>query len=124
MSESKKQPTNNSNTEEETLLESEEDTANASSTKKKATLNSYTQVIEDVLEKFMIYNYGQMLLREREHLFEKIHAEEDLEPQIQFFAVYSLLFSAIYGGLLGTYAGGLQIITGAIKVPLLLFGTL
>lgn len=69
-------------------------------------------------------DYGQMLLRDRELLFEKIAAEDGLDAQIRYFALYALMFSAVYGVFLGCHAGGLQILAGAFKIPLLLFGTL
>ncbi len=69
-------------------------------------------------------DYGQMLLRDRESLFEKIASEEGLDAQIRYFSLYALLFSAVYGVFLGCHAGGLQILAGAFKIPLLLFGTL
>lgn len=69
-------------------------------------------------------DYGQLLLRDREQLFEKIAAEENLDAQIRYFALYALMFSAVYGVFLGFHAGGLQILAGAFKIPLLLFGTL
>lgn len=69
-------------------------------------------------------NYGYLMLRERHQVFEQIAAEQDLERQIQYFSLYALLFSAIYGFLTGMYSGNLQTIAGAVKFPLLLFGTL
>lgn len=76
------------------------------------------------IEKIKSYSYGQMLLRAREYLFDKIYEEQNLDEQIKYFSLYSFLFSAIYGLFLGTYAGGIQILTTTLKVPLLLFGTL
>ena len=69
-------------------------------------------------------DYGRMLLLDREMVFEKIHKEEDIDAQIKYFALYALMFSAIYGLFLGTFFGGFQLIAGAIKIPVLLFGTL
>ncbi len=102
----------------------EKKTSTESNSGKKMMVNLDGQAFKEFFEKFLNYNYGQMLLRDREHLFGMIHSEKELESQIQFFALYSLLFSAIYGGILGSYAGGLQILAGACKVPILLFGTL
>lgn len=79
---------------------------------------------EQRIEKIKNYNWGQILLREREYIFEKIYQEEDLNSQIKFFAIYSLLFSFTYGIAVGMYSGYWQIISSGIKVPLMLFGTL
>jgi len=79
---------------------------------------------EQRIEKIKNYNWGQILLREREYIFEKIYQEADLNSQIKFFALYSLLFSFVYGIAVGMYSGYWQIISSGIKVPLMLFGTL
>lgn len=79
---------------------------------------------EERFEKLKTYSYGQCLLREREYIFEKIYAEEELNDLIRHFAFYSLLFSAVYGLFLGMYAGNYQILAALIKIPLLVFGTL
>jgi len=79
---------------------------------------------EQRIEKIKNYNWGQILLREREYIFEKIYKEEDLNSQIKFFTLYSLLFSFVYGIAVGMYSGYWQIISSGIKVPLMLFGTL
>ncbi|GAK52779.1 hypothetical protein U14_04036 [Candidatus Moduliflexus flocculans] len=77
-----------------------------------------------VFEKLTTLNYGPLLLRTPQKLFEKIQAEEDLDAQIQYFAIYALMFSTAYGFLLGMYASGFQILASMIKIPLLFFGTL
>lgn len=77
-----------------------------------------------VFEKLTTLNYGQLLLRTPDKLFEKIQAGEDLDMQIQYFALYALLFSTVYGLLLGMYAGGFQMLASMLKIPLLFFGTL
>ncbi len=76
------------------------------------------------LEKIRNYNYGQLLLRERGYIFEKIYSEQDLDNQIRYFSLYSFLFSCIYGFFLGMYARNLQLLAASVKIPLLLFGTL
>lgn len=80
--------------------------------------------VDQRMEKIKSYNLGQILLREREYLFEKIYQEEDLKSQIKFFTLYSLLFSFVYGASVGMYSGYWQIISSGVKVPLMLFGTL
>lgn len=69
-------------------------------------------------------NYGQLLLRNREQMFQLILEEKEVDRVSQYFTLYALLFAGIYGFLLGFYSGGLQILVGAIKLPMLLFGTL
>lgn len=88
------------------------------------SLGSDERTTHGLLEKLMTYNYGQMLLRRRESLLEKIYTEWEANRQIRHFVLFSLLFSAIYGGLIGLYAGSFQILASAVKIPLILFGTI
>ena len=69
-------------------------------------------------------NYSQMLLRNRYALFDDIYHEKNLNGIIQYFAMMSLLFLASYGVCLGSYSGNLQILSSAIKIPVLFFLTL
>lgn len=69
-------------------------------------------------------NYAEMLLRDRERLFDKIAAEEDIDGQVRFFAGFGLAFSVLYGFFLGVYSGIFQMFMGAFKFPILVFGTL
>lgn len=79
---------------------------------------------EERLERLKTYSFGQTVLREREYFFEKIYTEQEMNPQIRYFALYSLIFSCTYGFFLGMFTGKLQILAAFIKIPLLLFGTL
>ncbi len=79
---------------------------------------------EERLKKLKTYSYAQALLREREYIFEKISSEQELDSQIKYFLLYSLLCSACYGLFLGCFAGNWQILASLIKVPALLLGTL
>lgn len=90
----------------------------------KSLLFEEQKTVEDRLGKISEYNYGQVLLREREYLFSEIYQEKNLDKQIRFFALYSLIFSVVYGLLLGSFGGGLQILSSAVKLPLVLFGTM
>lgn len=69
-------------------------------------------------------NYSQMLLRDRYALFDDIYHENNLNDIIRYFASMSLLLLAIYGACLGSYAGNLQILSSALKIPFLFFLTL
>ncbi len=79
---------------------------------------------EERMERMKGYSLGELLLRERAFLFEAIYKERDLNSKIEYFACWAFLFAALYGALLGTYGGWLQIPTVAAKIPILLFGTL
>ena len=68
--------------------------------------------------------YGSLLLYYREAVFDKIHRNEGLDEIILYYASRSLAFAAAFGALLGFYTLNLQIISSAIKIPLLLWGTL
>ena len=90
----------------------------------KTAKHSGPELSQGFLEKLTTENYGYLILREREQVFEKICANQDLERQIQYFSLYALFFSAIYGFLLGLYSGSFQTLAGAVKFPMLFFGTL
>lgn len=68
--------------------------------------------------------YASDLLRNKEGIFSEIAQESNLRAMIKYYALMSLIFSAIYGLFMGFYSGGMNIIAVAIKVPLLFFGTL
>ena len=68
--------------------------------------------------------YGGILLYYREAIFDKIHRSENLNEIIRYFFFWSVLFSGIFGTLLGVFSKNLQIISGAVKVPALLWGSL
>lgn len=76
------------------------------------------------LDRIKTFNYGQMLLREKEYIFEKIHSEQEMVPLAKHFSIYIFLLSFVYGISLGLFSHNLQILASSIKVPFLLFGTL
>ncbi|MBI3944340.1 MAG: actin-binding WH2 domain-containing protein [Armatimonadetes bacterium] len=80
--------------------------------------------MEQRLERIRGFSLGQLLFREREYLFELIFKEERLDAKLRYYVASAWLFAALYGALLGTKGGWLQIPTGAAKMPILLFGTL
>ena len=69
-------------------------------------------------------SFGALLLYYREAVFDKIFRKEDLDEMIQYYFSYSVLFSAIFGAVLGFYSLNLQIVAGSLKAPILLWGTL
>ncbi|MFZ2959184.1 MAG: actin-binding WH2 domain-containing protein [Candidatus Ozemobacteraceae bacterium] len=79
---------------------------------------------EERFEKLKGFSFAELLLREKEYLFETIFQAKELNEKLQYYVLYSLFFAALYGGCLGVFAGYHQIVLGMIKVPLLLFGTL
>ncbi len=76
------------------------------------------------LEKVKGRSYGALLLYYREAVFDKIHRAEDLGGMIRHYLFYSLLFGAIFGATLGFHTLHWQILSGAFKIPFLLWGTL
>ncbi len=79
---------------------------------------------EERVESAKKMTYGEQLLRAREHLFEDLFNEDNINKQISYFSLYALMFSFIYGLTVGMFSGGFQIMASGIKVPLILFGTL
>ncbi len=71
-----------------------------------------------------VEQYGHMLLRNPSQIFQLLLEGQGLDRMSRYFTQYTLLFAGLYGLLLGCYAGGWQLAVGAIKVPMLLFGTL
>ena len=59
-------------------------------------------------------------IRDREGLYDDIREEKDLKKYFVTSIAATALFGALYGASMGTYAGGVQIIFDAIKIPMLL----
>ncbi|MEM8503590.1 MAG: actin-binding WH2 domain-containing protein [Cyanobacteria bacterium P01_D01_bin.1] len=64
------------------------------------------------------------LLRDRRTFLEEVRTETKLESKIGSLLIASTFFFSVYGGILGSYGGGLQIISSAIKLPALYLITL
>ena len=60
------------------------------------------------------------LLRRRREVFAKIKAGQNLNRFILNANLCIILFAAIYGATMGAYPGGLQVLYGIVKIPLLL----
>jgi hypothetical protein len=69
-------------------------------------------------------NFFARLLTERAQVFEKVRNRERMDLLIRESLLTLLFYSAIYGTVMGLYAGGFVILMDLIKVPLLLFLTL
>ncbi len=63
-------------------------------------------------------------LRDRSQFLEEISKDVRLEKKIVALLICSSVFFAIYGAIMGSFAGGLQILSSAIKLPALYLLTL
>ncbi|WP_204105997.1 MULTISPECIES: hypothetical protein [Spirulina sp. CCY15215] len=63
-------------------------------------------------------------LRDRIKFLQNVRNGKHLEKYIISFALCSAFFFAIYGGIMGSFSGGLQAIASAIKLPALYLLTL
>ncbi len=68
--------------------------------------------------------FGWILLNQREAIFDMISQGRNLNAMIRYFALWAVLFAAIFGATLGFHALNLQILSSLIKSPLLIFGTM
>ncbi len=64
------------------------------------------------------------LLRDRQQFFDEIRQNYKIEKKIGSLLVASSTFLAIYGAIIGSSSGGLQILSSAIKLPALYLITL
>ena len=64
------------------------------------------------------------LLRDRRKFLDEVRSGTKLETKIASLLVASSFFFSIYGAIIGSYGGGLQIISSAIKLPALYLMTL
>lgn len=64
------------------------------------------------------------LLRDRKTFLDDVRNRVKLESKIASLLIASSCFFAIYGAIIGSYGGGLQIISSAIKLPALYLITL
>lgn len=66
------------------------------------------------------FSIVEEFLKRREDFLKNLTEEKQLKAYFVYSNCVILIFSAVYGGIMGFYAGGLQIIYDAIKIPLLL----
>ncbi len=64
------------------------------------------------------------LLRDRKHFLDDVRNGIKLETKIASLLVASSFFFSVYGAIIGSYGGGLQIVSSAIKLPALYLITL
>ena len=69
-------------------------------------------------------SYGSILLYYREAIFNQIHRAERLDEMIGYFLKHAVLFAGVYGAILGCYSFSWQIPASAIKIPLVILGTM
>ncbi|UCH03666.1 MAG: hypothetical protein JSW05_08705 [Candidatus Thorarchaeota archaeon] len=63
-------------------------------------------------------------IRDRDAVYKSIQEEKNLKEYFIASTIATLLFGAVYGIVMGFYAGGLQILYDAVKIPLLLLVSL
>jgi hypothetical protein len=61
-----------------------------------------------------------IFIRDRETVYENIKDEKNLKSYATVATVSTIVFGALYGTVMGVYAGGIQILFDAIKIPMLL----
>ena len=72
------------------------------------------------MERHELFNTLNSFIRDRETVYKNLKAEKHLRPYFLVATTMTLLFGALYGVVMGVYAGGIQILFDAIKIPLLL----
>ncbi|MHA2397226.1 MAG: hypothetical protein ACXAC0_11030, partial [Candidatus Thorarchaeota archaeon] len=61
-----------------------------------------------------------LFIRDRDTVYENIKDEKNLKSYAIVATVSTIVFGALYGTVMGVYAGGIQILFDAIKIPMLL----
>ena len=61
-----------------------------------------------------------LFIRDRDTIYENIKDEKNLKSYAIVATASTLVFGALYGAVMGVYAGGIQILYDAIKIPMLL----
>ncbi|MGD9396372.1 MAG: hypothetical protein PVJ05_08100, partial [Candidatus Thorarchaeota archaeon] len=61
-----------------------------------------------------------LFIRDRDVVYENIKDEKNLKTYAIVATVSTVVFGALYGAVMGVYAGSIQILFDAIKIPMLL----
>ena len=61
-----------------------------------------------------------LFIRDRETVYDNIKNESNLREYAIVATLSTVVFAALYGAVMGVYAGGIQILFDAIKIPMLL----
>ena len=72
------------------------------------------------MERQELFNILSSFIRRRTEVYENIKGERMLREYFITSTAAIIVFSGLYGAVMGTYAGGLQILYDAVKIPLLL----
>ncbi len=69
-------------------------------------------------------SYHEILLHSHEAIFEMIARSQNLDRLIRYFLIRVVICAAFYGLSVGLYAHNFQMLSSAVKLPLLLLGTM
>jgi len=69
-------------------------------------------------------SFLMLLLSDRDAFYAEVAESDGLGPKLRLSSLTLLLLCAMYGAAAGAYAGPVQALSAAIKLPLLFFGTL
>jgi len=72
------------------------------------------------LDQQVFFDTLSLFIRDRETIYKNIKNETNLKNYAVVATVSTIVFAALYGAVMGVYAGGIQILFDAIKIPLLL----
>jgi len=61
-----------------------------------------------------------LFIRDRDTVYENIKGQKNLKSYAIVATASTIVFGALYGAVMGIYAGGIQILYDAIKIPMLL----
>jgi hypothetical protein len=70
--------------------------------------------------KLEVFSVVEVFIKRRDEFLKNLMEEKQLKAYFVNSNLAIAIFSAVYGAIMGFYAGGLQIIYDAIKIPLLL----
>ena len=68
----------------------------------------------------MFFETLSLFIRDRDVVYENIKDEKNLKSYAVVATVSTIVFGALYGAVMGIYAGSIQILFDAIKIPMLL----
>ncbi len=72
------------------------------------------------MDQQVFFDTLSLFIRDRETIYKNIKNETNLKNYAVVATVSTIVFAALYGAVMGVYAGGIQILFDAIKIPLLL----
>ena len=72
------------------------------------------------LDQQVFFETLSLFIRDRDTIYENIKDEKNLRSYAIVATTSTLVFGALYGAVMGVYAGGIQILYDAIKIPMLL----